>query len=101
MSQPTQPGWYADPEAPASLQRYFDGTRWTEDSRPTGYVTQPGGPEPVAAPTGDTTPVFGASPPPSGKPGGPKRRMTTAVVATSVAVALAVLVGLLILLGVL
>jgi hypothetical protein len=101
MTDPREPGWYPDPDAPTSLQRYHDGTGWTQDSRPTGYVTQPAGPEPVAAPTGDTTPVFGATPPPSGDPAGPKRRMTTAVVATSLAVAVVVLVGVLVLLGVL
>jgi hypothetical protein len=102
MTEPRSPGWYPDPEAPATLQRYYDGSGWTDDSRPTGYVTQPGGPAPVTPPPpGDTTPVFGATPPPSGDPEGPKRRMTTAVVAVAVAVALAALAGVLVLLGVL
>ena len=100
MTDPREPGWYADPEAPATLQRYHDGSGWTQDSRPTGYVTQPGGPAPVAAPSGDATPVFGATPPPSGDPAGPKRRMTTAVVATAVAVAVVVLAAVLLLLDV-
>ncbi|WP_263117871.1 Ltp family lipoprotein [Cellulomonas fimi] len=32
MSTPT-PGWYPDPQTPAQL-RWWDGTRWTEHSRP-------------------------------------------------------------------
>ena len=97
MTEPREPGWYPDPEAPASLQRFHDGTGWTDDSRPTGYVTQPGGPAPVAAPTGDGTPVFGATPPPVPEPGEARRRMRTATVAVAIAGAV-VLVGLVLLL---
>jgi hypothetical protein len=99
MSDPRQPGWYPDPDAPATLLRYHDGTGWTDDSRPTGYVTQPGGPAPVTPPAGDTTPVFGATPPPSGDPAGPRRRMTTAVVATALAVAVVLVTLVLVLTG--
>jgi hypothetical protein len=42
------PGWYADPEQPA-MQRYWDGTAWSEQRRPAQVVavTLPG---PVPAP---------------------------------------------------
>jgi hypothetical protein len=98
MTEPSEPGWYPDPEAPATLQRYHDGTRWTDDSRPTGYVTQPAGPEPIASPA-DTTPVFGAAPPPVPEPGEAQRRMTVATVAVAVTVLLAVVALLVVLLG--
>lgn len=97
MTTPHEAGWHPDPEAPATLQRYHDGTRWTEQSRPAGYVTQPGGPAPVATPPADATPVFGASPPPAPEPGEARRRMRTAVVAVCAAGAL-VLVAALVLL---
>jgi hypothetical protein len=101
MSEPREPGWYPDPEAPATLQRFHDGTQWTDQSRPTGYVTQPAGPEPVATPAADTTPVFGAAPPPVPEPGEAQRRMSIAVFAVCTAVALALLALILLLLGVL
>ena len=101
MSTPREPGWHPDPEAPATLQRYHDGSGWTDQSRPAGYVTQPAGPEPVATPAQDGTPVFGAAPPPVPEPGEARRRMTTATLAVVVAVVAAVVALLLVLLGVL
>ena len=101
MTAPLQPGWHPDPEAPATLQRYHDGDDWTDQSRPAGYVTQPGGPAPLATPGEDATPVFGAAPPPVPEPGEARRRMTTATVAVGVAVALVVLSLVLVLTGVL
>jgi hypothetical protein len=100
VDAPREPGWYPDPEAPATLQRYHDGAGWTDDSRPAGYVTQPAGPAPVAQPP-DTSPVFGAAPPPSPEPGEARRRLTAGV-AVAVAIAVGTLVLLvLLLLGVL
>jgi hypothetical protein len=99
MTHPLERGWHPDPEAPATLQRYHDGTGWTDESRPTGYLTQPAGPQPVATPPGDTTPVFGATPPPVPEPGEAERRMTTAKAAVAVAVAVAVLALVLLLAG--
>jgi hypothetical protein len=96
-----EPGWYPDPEAPATLQRFHDGAGWTDESRPAGYVTQPAGPEPVAAPTPDTTPVFGAAPPPVPERGEARRRWTTATVAVAVAVVLALVALVLVVTGVL
>lgn len=101
MTDPRQPGWYPDPEAPATLQRYHDGQGWTDESRPTGYVTQPAGPEPVSAPAASGTPVFGATPPPVPEPGEARRRMTAANVAVTAAVALVLLALVLVLAGVL
>ena len=101
MTAPHEPGWYPDPEAPATLQRYHDGDRWTDESRPTGYVTQPAGPEPVATPASTGTPVFGASPPPVPEPGEARRRMTAANVAVTTAVVLVLLALVLVLTGVL
>jgi len=39
MSQGTPPGWYPDPKHPA-LQRYWNGSAWTEQTQPT-YQTAP------------------------------------------------------------
>lgn len=101
MTAPHEPGWHPDPEAPATLQRYHDGSDWTDESRPAGYVTQPGGPAPVATPAADATPVFGAAPPPVPEPNEARRRMTTATVAVCVAVALVLLALVLVLTGIL
>jgi len=101
MTAPREPGWYPDPEAPATLQRYHDGDDWTDQSRPTGYVTQPAGPEPVAAPAETGRPVFGATPPPVPEPGEARRRMTAANVAVAAAVTLVLLALVLLLTGVL
>ena len=99
MTAPLQPGWHPDPEAPATLQRYHDGDGWTDQSRPAGYVTQPGGPAPLTTPAEDGSPVFGATPPPVPEPGEARRRMTTATVAVGVAVLLAVVALVLVLTG--
>ena len=96
---PEAEGWYPDPESPATLQRYWDGQGWTDDSRPTGYVTQPGGPPPQAAPGPDTTPVFGARPPETGGPAAARTRLRTAQLAVGVAVALVLLALVLVLTG--
>lgn len=101
MTAPLEPGWHPDPAAPATLQRYHDGTDWTDQTRPAGYVTQPAGPEPVATPAADTTPVFGATPPPVPEPGEARRRMTAASVAVVAAVTLALLALVALLSGVL
>ena len=92
---PRPPGWHPDPEAPATLERYWDGTGWTDDSRPAGYVTQP------AAPIGSPAGTFGSAPAPSGDPEEPRRRMTTAVVATALAVLAALVALVLVVVGVL
>jgi hypothetical protein len=36
MSEPLEPGWHPDPEAPATLQRFYDGSGWSDDTRPAG-----------------------------------------------------------------
>ena len=101
---PDAPGWYADPEHPTTLQRRWDGERWTDDSRPTGYVTQPAGVPPAAPMAGTTQPMFGAPPAPDPDPveaqEDAERRMSTAVVAIAVSVVLAVVALLLVLTGV-
>ncbi len=101
MTTPIGPGWHPDPHAPASLQRYWDGERWTDDSRPTGYVTQPGGPPPVGVPATETTPMFGAAPPEVEGLAGARRRMSIAVTTLAVLAGLAVLALVLALAGVL
>ena len=87
MTTPREPGWHADPDHPTSLQRYWDGERWTDDSRPTGYVTQPAGAPPAAVPGEESTPVFGATPPETGGPAAARQRWRAAQIATAVAVA--------------
>ena len=101
MTTPREPGWHPDPESPATLQRYWDGGRGTDDSRPTGYVTQPGGATPVAEPAADTTPTFGAAPPETGGPAAARQRLRAAQVVVAVAVVLALLALVLVLGGVL
>ena len=101
MSEPVESGWHPDPEAPATLQRYHDGSGWTDQSRPAGYVTQPGGPAPLATPAPDATPVFGAAPPPVPEAGEAKRRMGAAVFTLGILGVLAVLALVLVLVGVL
>lgn len=96
MTTSREPGWHPDPEHPATLQRYWDGSQWTDDSRPTGYVTQPAGPLPGAA-TGAGTPVFGAAPPETGGPQAARRRLragelTVAAIAVLALVALVLVV---------
>ena len=100
MDTPREPGWHPDPDAPTTLQRYHDGTGWTDDSRPVGYVTQPAGPAPVAQPA-DATPVFGAAPPPSPEPGEARRRLRAGYAVAVVIAVGAVVLLVLLLLGVL
>lgn len=92
MSAPREPGWHPDPEQPTTLLRWWDGERWTGRSRPTGYVTQPAGPEPVAAspPGGSPTPVFGAAPPETGGPEAARRRLRIGRLAVLVGAAVVV-----------
>ena len=57
MSRPTTPGWYPDPDDPASL-RFFDGAAWT-----TGRA-------PAFPPSGGYAPPSGGLPPPGSSTGG-------------------------------
>ncbi|WP_328492822.1 DUF2510 domain-containing protein [Streptomyces sp. NBC_00414] len=83
MTQATPPGWYPDPgqtsDGPAT-QRWWDGSTWTDQTRPAESAAAWGGPP--AYPPG--TPYGGAS------PGGPRRGVRTAI---AVAAAIAVLAG--------
>ena len=79
MTSPREPGWHPEPENPATLQRYHDGTDWTDESRP----------------------VFGAAPPPSPEPGEARRRLTAGVTVAVVIGVGALVLLLLLLLGVL
>lgn len=38
--QPPPPGWYPDPQVPR-IERWWDGTQWTADQRPTGVMGHP------------------------------------------------------------
>lgn len=98
MSSP-EPGWLPDPEHPATLLRYWDGTQWTDETRPTGYVVQPAGPQPVAGAPGAAPPVFGATPPETGGPPAARRRLLAAQVAVVVTVLVAVVAVALLLTG--
>ena len=93
-------GWHPDPAAPTTLQRYHDGTDWTHDTRPVGYVTQPAGPAPLTQPE-QSAPVFGAAPPPAPEPGEARRRMRTGIAVGAVICVGAVVALVLLLLGVL
>jgi hypothetical protein len=59
MSELPRPGWYPDPED-ASSQRYWDGSRWTEE--------RTSAPPPPDRPT-DMPPPAGWYPDPEGDPG--------------------------------
>ncbi|GAA2738175.1 DUF2510 domain-containing protein [Actinocorallia aurantiaca] len=39
MSGQTPPGWYPDPYGTPGLQRWFDGTQWTQSTQPAGQPT--------------------------------------------------------------
>jgi hypothetical protein len=54
---PTDPGWYPDPSDP-SLQRYFNGTEWTDlpTPPPVGTVTQTSPPSNKGGPTFEDDP---------------------------------------------
>ena len=77
MTQVTPPGWYPDPgqteDAPAT-ERWWDGTAWTDRTRPAGSAAAWGPPAPPAdgaqqaAPEG---PPGGAHPGPPGYPSPP------------------------------
>ncbi|MFE1847894.1 DUF2510 domain-containing protein, partial [Streptomyces sp. NPDC059515] len=45
------PGWYRDPHAP-HLERWWDGTAWTEHRRAPGAAGAPGVPGAPGAPGG-------------------------------------------------
>lgn len=45
-------GWYADPNGLPS-ERYWDGTEWTDRTRPRTTVTAGGGPKPTMTPNGE------------------------------------------------
>jgi hypothetical protein len=52
---PTTPaGWYADPQAPASQQRYWDGMSWTEHTHPEPAAVAATRPIQPVEPTKDT-----------------------------------------------
>lgn len=100
MTTSREPGWHPDPEHPATLLRYWDGSQWTDDSRPTGYVTQPAGPSPAGT-AGGGTPMFGAAPPETGGPKAARRRLRAGQVTVAVIGALALVTLVLVLTGVL
>ncbi|MEU9189314.1 DUF2510 domain-containing protein [Streptomyces sp. NPDC048484] len=93
MTQATPPGWYPDPgqtsDGPAT-QRWWDGSTWTDQTRPAESAAAWGGPPayPPGAPYSEA-PYTGASYA-GAHPGGPRRGVRTAI---AVAVAVAVLAG--------
>ncbi|MCD0452743.1 DUF2510 domain-containing protein [Actinocorallia sp. API 0066] len=71
MNGQTPPGWYPDPYGAPGLQRWFDGTQWTQATQPTGPSTPPpwqpsGTPAPWQPPSGNP-----GTPPPWQGPGQP------------------------------
>jgi Protein of unknown function (DUF2510) len=61
MSQPTPAGWYSDPAGQPDLQRWWDGSRWTDHTRPASEAAPPApatptAPVPPEEPTQHTTP---------------------------------------------
>ncbi|MGW1321715.1 DUF2510 domain-containing protein [Streptomyces antibioticus] len=93
MTQVTPPGWYPDPgqknDGPAT-ERWWDGTAWTDQTRPVGSAA-PWGPT-AQAPADGTYGAYGAYPTypayPSPPVGGGRRGLRTGI---AVAVAVAVL----------
>ncbi|ROO89592.1 uncharacterized protein DUF2510 [Actinocorallia herbida] len=75
MNGQTPPGWYPDPYGNPGLQRWFDGTQWTQATQPTGpsapssWQPQAGGTPPPWQPQAGGTPQPWQ--PPSGGPGTP------------------------------
>ncbi|MEF9907814.1 DUF2510 domain-containing protein [Streptomyces sp. P9-A2] len=76
MTQATPPGWYPDPgqtnDGPAT-ERWWDGTAWTDQVRPTGSAPAWELPAPVTAagPAYPAPPVYPAYPAHPGYPGYP------------------------------
>ncbi|GAB2835336.1 hypothetical protein GCM10022221_37940 [Actinocorallia aurea] len=75
MNGQTPPGWYPDPYGNPGLQRWFDGTQWTQATQPTGPSAPPswqpqagGTPQPWQPPAEGTPPPWQ---PPAGGPGTP------------------------------
>ena len=85
MSMTSPPGWYPDPSSP-SMERWWDGSAWTEHRRT---------PSPSAPPTVPTG--FGPVQPPDGAGAG--RGRTVALVAVALVVVAALVVGGVVLLG--
>ncbi|MBD0841308.1 MULTISPECIES: DUF2510 domain-containing protein [unclassified Streptomyces] len=96
MTQVTPPGWYPDPgqtsDGPAT-ERWWDGSAWTDRTRPAGSADV-GGP-PAPSPTAGTPPAYQAHPAyptypayPGQPPAGGRRGLRTGI---AVAVAAAVL----------
>ena len=59
----TPPGWYPDPTAPGT-ERYWDGTAWTDHSRPVAVAPPapaPAPPAPYSTPSGTPAPVGGVA----------------------------------------
>ncbi|MGW0994455.1 DUF2510 domain-containing protein [Streptomyces sp. NPDC002523] len=83
MTQVTPPGWYPDPgqtNAGPPTERWWDGTAWTDQTRPAGTAatwgppTQPGQPVPPAYPAASAypgAPGYTAYPGHPGYPGRP------------------------------
>ncbi|MDQ0773182.1 hypothetical protein QF026_001648 [Streptomyces aurantiacus] len=82
MTQATPPGWYPDPgqtsDGPAT-QRWWDGRTWTDQTRPA-----------ESAAAWDPPAYAPGAPYPGASPGGPRRKVRTAI---AVAAAVAVLAG--------
>ncbi|MFF1380131.1 DUF2510 domain-containing protein [Streptomyces sp. NPDC058308] len=65
MSMTTPPGWYPDPSAPA-VERWWDGTAWTEHRRTPEYAQVPQDRQGFG-PAGDTTAVMAPAAPGGGR----------------------------------
>ncbi|WP_328774384.1 DUF2510 domain-containing protein [Streptomyces sp. NBC_00286] len=74
------PGWYPDPSAP-HVERWWDGTRWTEHMRAPETVPQ----QPLAQP--------GFAPTPGGAGGGSGRAKVIAIVAAAAVLVAAIVTG--------
>lgn len=79
MSSSIPPGWYDDPAGPGN-ERWWDGTQWTESTRPAtdqGGIPAAPGPQPDSSgppsepPPVSAAPTMAAAGPPPGGPGGP------------------------------
>ncbi|MFJ8058299.1 DUF2510 domain-containing protein [Streptomyces sp. NPDC096142] len=90
MTQVTPPGWYPDPgqtnDGPTA-ERWWDGTAWTDRTRPAGSAGEWG--PPTEPPYGGAYPAYPAAP-----PAAPRRGLRTGIaVAVAVAVLTAIGVG--------